>query len=77
MLIILAGAGGDSGTLLWGRVMNLMNENIIVLVICIVGFCLLGFGFTNRDRNWGVVLMWIGVLTMLGPIAWRLLTLFA
>tara|TARA_R110002049_G_scaffold75862_7_gene195236 strand:- start:55944 stop:56171 length:228 start_codon:yes stop_codon:yes gene_type:complete len=75
--MILAGAGGDSGNLFWGSFMNLMNENVIVLVICIVGFCLLGFGFTNRDRNWGVVLMWIGVVTMLGPIAWRLLTLFA
>lgn len=57
--------------------MNLANENIIVLIICIVGFCFLGVGFTNRDRTWGVVMMWAGVLTMLGPIAWRLLTLFA
>jgi len=53
------------------------TENIAVLVICVVGFCLLGFGFTNRDRNWGVAMTWVGVLTMLGPIAWRLLTLFA
>ena len=56
--------------------MNMATENIIVLIICVIGFCLLGFGFTNRDRNWGVVMMWVGVLTMLGPIAWRLLTLF-
>ena len=53
------------------------TENIAVLVICAVGFCLLGCGFTNRDRDWGVVMMWVGVLTMLGPVVWRLLTLFA
>ncbi|MBC05852.1 hypothetical protein [Thalassospira sp.] len=56
--------------------MNMTNENIIVLITCVFGFCLLGFGFTNRDRNWGVVMMWVGIITMLAPIAWRLLTLF-
>ncbi|NIY76856.1 hypothetical protein HED22_14475 [Thalassospira sp. HF15] len=56
--------------------MNMTTENIAVLVICVVGFCLLAVGFTNRDRDWGVAMMWVGVLTMLGPVAWRLLTLF-
>ncbi|MCC9624056.1 hypothetical protein LPB41_20445 [Thalassospira sp. MA62] len=52
-------------------------ENIIILIVCIVGFCLLGTGFNNRDSNWGLCLMWAGALTMLGPIVFRLLTLFA
>jgi hypothetical protein len=42
----------------------------------VIGFCFLAFGFTNRAKNWGVVMMWLGVVTMLGPIAFRLLTLF-
>lgn len=51
-------------------------ENNIILVLCVIGFGFLAVGFSNRDRNWGVAMMWVGVLTMLGPIAYRLLTLF-
>lgn len=47
-----------------------------IMIICIVGFCLLCFGFNFRRRGWGVAMMWLGILTMLAPIAWRLLTLF-
>ena len=56
--------------------MSMTTENTVILLVCIIGFCLLGFGFNNRNQNWGVALMWVGVITMLGPIAYRLLTLF-
>ncbi|MBX2831375.1 MAG: hypothetical protein KTR23_09385 [Rhodospirillales bacterium] len=56
--------------------MNMTTENNVILALCVIGFCLLGFGFSNRDRNWGVAMMWVGVITMMGPIAYRLLTLF-
>jgi len=59
-----------------GTVMNMTTENNVILALCVIGFCLLGFGFSNRDRNWGVAMMWVGVITMMGPIAYRLLTLF-
>ncbi|MDG4718217.1 MULTISPECIES: hypothetical protein [Thalassospira] len=56
--------------------MSMTTENTVILIVCIIGFCLLGFGFNNRNQGWGVAMMWIGVVTMLGPIAYRLLTLF-
>ena len=56
--------------------MNMTTENNVILAVCVVGFVLLGVGFTNRNQNWGVAMMWVGGVTMLGPIAYRLLTLF-
>ncbi len=53
------------------------TENNIILVLCVVGFGFLAVGFNNRDRGWGLAMMWVGLVTMLAPIAWRLLTLFA
>ncbi|NIZ01324.1 hypothetical protein [Thalassospira lucentensis] len=51
-------------------------ENNIVILLCLIGFGLLAVGFSNRDENWGLCTMWVGALTMFGPVAWRLLTLF-
>lgn len=56
--------------------MSVTNENTVILIVCIIGFCLLGFGFNNRNKGWGVAMMWVGVVTMLSPIAYRLLNLF-
>ncbi|WP_404425441.1 hypothetical protein [Thalassospira australica] len=56
--------------------MNLPYETNIIIALCIVGFCLLAVGFSFRDRNLGLALIWIGVITMMGPIAYRLLIMF-
>ena len=47
------------------------TENNIILVLCVVGFGFLAVGFNNRDRGWGLAMMWGGLVTMLAPIAWR------
>ena len=59
-----------------GDTMNLPYETNIIIALCIVGFCLLGVGYSFRDRGWGLALVWIGVITMMGPIAYRLLVMF-
>jgi hypothetical protein len=59
-----------------GASMNLPYETNIIIALCIVGFCLLGVGYSFRDRGWGLALVWIGVITMMGPIAYRLLVMF-
>ncbi|MBH3431109.1 hypothetical protein [Pseudomonas alkylphenolica] len=38
-----------------------------------VGLILLTVGFTLRDRNIGVVMMWIGTLGMIGIMCWKIL----
>jgi len=42
------------------------------LGILVFGMFMLGIGFTIRERGTGVVLMWIGVLSMLSIISYRI-----
>jgi len=38
-----------------------------------VGLIMLTVGFTLRDRNIGVLMMWIGTLGMIGIMCWKIL----
>ncbi|EKE76118.1 hypothetical protein [Gallaecimonas xiamenensis] len=42
-----------------------------------VGLVLLGVGFSRRQGNGGVLLMWLGTLCMLGIICYRILVAIA
>ncbi|WP_448680511.1 hypothetical protein [Pseudomonas nicosulfuronedens] len=44
----------------------------ITLAIIVFGMFMLGIGFTNRQRPVGVFLMWVGVLSMLSIITYRI-----
>ncbi|MBM3106738.1 hypothetical protein H8F21_23280 [Pseudomonas sp. P66] len=37
------------------------------------GLIMLTVGFNFRDRNFGVVMMWIGTLGMIGIMCWKIL----
>jgi len=39
----------------------------------ITGLLLLTVGFSLRDRNVGVLMMWVGTLGMLGLMCWKIL----
>ncbi|MHC6224519.1 hypothetical protein ACYU03_07030 [Pseudomonas sp. X10] len=39
----------------------------------IAGLLLLTIGFSLRDRNIGVLMMWIGTLGMIGLMCWKIL----
>lgn len=48
-------------------------QHIDWLIILIgTGFALLGIGFNYRDKNWGVALIALGVLTMFSTITFKL-----
>ncbi|WP_165496876.1 hypothetical protein [Phytopseudomonas dryadis] len=42
-----------------------------MIVLLVAGFLLLGIGFNNRDREWGVWLTGIGVLSMFAPLFFK------
>ncbi|MFD1261197.1 hypothetical protein [Entomomonas asaccharolytica] len=44
----------------------------IVLILLIIACCLLGFGFNFRQHNWGIAIMWLGAITMLSAIAYKI-----
>ncbi|MCP8465779.1 hypothetical protein NK553_17660 [Pseudomonas sp. ZM23] len=44
----------------------------ITLAIIVFGMFMLGIGFTIRHRGIGVFLMWVGVLSMLSIITYRI-----
>ncbi|WP_169715076.1 hypothetical protein [Thalassospira alkalitolerans] len=56
--------------------MTTLYETNVIIGLCIVGFCLLGVGYNFRYRGWGLALVWVGVITMMGPIAYRLIVMF-
>lgn len=39
----------------------------------LAGLILLTVGFTNRERNAGVLMMWLGMLSILGIMVWKIL----
>ncbi|CDF84339.1 hypothetical protein ACA097_25750 [Pseudomonas sp. QL9] len=49
-----------------------MNSVVVTLAVIIFGMLMLGIGFTLRARGLGVFLMWIGVLSMLSIITYRI-----
>jgi hypothetical protein len=44
----------------------------ITLAIIVFGMFMLGIGFTLRQRGLGVFLMWVGTLSMLSVITYRI-----
>ncbi|WP_192954841.1 hypothetical protein [Gallaecimonas mangrovi] len=44
----------------------------LFLVFCF-GIACLGIGFTAREKDAGIVTMWIGTLAVLGAICYRIL----
>lgn len=49
-----------------------MDSFGVTLVVIIFGMFMLGIGFTIRERSAGVLLMWVGVLSMLSIITYRI-----
>lgn len=49
-----------------------MEHYHLMLALLISGFLMLGIGFNYRKYEWGVVLLSLGVLLMLVPIALRI-----
>ncbi len=48
--------------------MDIFNN---MLVLIIVGFVLMGIGFSARSREWGIWLLGLGILCLLGTIAYK------
>lgn len=44
----------------------------IVLILLLIACCLLGFGFSFREYSWGIAVMWLGSITMLSAIAYKI-----
>jgi len=49
-----------------------MDSILVTIAIIVFGMFMLGIGFTIRERSVGVLLMWIGVLSMLSVITYRI-----
>lgn len=49
-----------------------MNEVHVMLTIIVLAFLLLGIGFNRRDKEWGVVMIAVGVACILGTVAYRI-----
>ena len=49
-----------------------MEETNSMLAILIVGFVCLMIGFSRRDNEWGVAILAVGAVIMLGTIAYRI-----
>jgi hypothetical protein len=50
-----------------------MSEFQMMFLPVIAGLILLTVGFNMRERNIGVLMMWIGTLGMIGIMAWKIL----
>ena len=49
-----------------------MSEFQMMFLPVIAGLILLIVGFNMRERNIGVLMMWIGTLGMIGIMAWKI-----
>ncbi|HBO4965601.1 MULTISPECIES: hypothetical protein [Pseudomonadaceae] len=49
-----------------------MKELNIMLLVLVTAFLLLGIGFSRRDKEWGVVLIAMGVICVLATIGYRI-----
>ena len=54
-----------------------MNHLHIMIALLLVGFLLLGVGFSNREREWGIWLTGLGVLVMFAPLLFKLFVTLA
>ena len=43
------------------------------ILLVFLGLFILIVGFVNRQRNWGPLVIWIGVMTMIGVFVFRVL----
>ncbi|MCU1760150.1 hypothetical protein NTD84_10560 [Pseudomonas sp. 14P_8.1_Bac3] len=50
-----------------------MSSFHAMLIPILIGMILLAFGFNFRDKNAGVFAMWIGMLTILATIIFKIL----
>lgn len=50
-----------------------MSEFQLMFLPVIAGLILLTVGFSMRERNIGVFMMWIGTLGMIGIMCWKIL----
>lgn len=50
-----------------------MSEFQTMFLPVIAGLILLTVGFNMRERNSGVLMMWIGMLGILGIMVWKIL----
>ena len=50
-----------------------MSEFQMMFLPVIAGLILLTVGFSMRERNSGVLMMWIGMLSILGIMVWKIL----
>ncbi|MDF3937003.1 hypothetical protein [Pseudomonas citronellolis] len=49
-----------------------MDSVLVTLCVIVFGMFMLGIGFTIRERPLGVFMMWVGVLSMLSIITYRI-----
>lgn len=50
-----------------------MSDFALMFLPVMAGLILLTVGFTLRDRNIGVVMMWFGTLGIIGIMCWKIL----
>ncbi|EKM96467.1 MAG: DUF6095 family protein [Pseudomonas sp.] len=43
-----------------------------LLLLILTGFVLLCAGFANRDRQWGIVLLSLGIIVMFSTVSFKL-----
>lgn len=53
-----------------------MTSLDIMLLVIAAGFLLLGVGFANRAKGWGVALIALGWLCMLSTVAYKMYITF-
>ncbi|MFH1805465.1 MAG: hypothetical protein ABID63_11325 [Pseudomonadota bacterium] len=56
--------------------MSMFDHLAVLMTVIFAGFLLIGVGFTNRDKNWGVALIAIGAATMMVPVAYKIFMTF-
>ncbi|AZC19964.1 MULTISPECIES: hypothetical protein [Pseudomonas] len=54
-----------------------MSSFHAMLVPILIGMILLAIGFNFRDKNLGVLSMWIGMLLILGTVVYKILAKLA
>ncbi|GAB6389135.1 hypothetical protein [Stutzerimonas marianensis] len=49
-----------------------MNTTHLMLLLIVTSFVLMGTGFNFRERNWGVALLALGIMSMLSTLLYKL-----
>lgn len=50
-----------------------MDDLHLMIVLLISGFLLLGIGFSNREKEWGIWLTGLGTVSMFAPIVLKMM----